>query len=280
MLKVGEYQVHCFIENRFYLDGGMMFGVVPKTMWEKMIPPNEKNLIPMDVNLFLLKYKNKNILLDAGFGDTLNDKERKLYTLYTPSTLDVELLNFGVRPEDIDMVIFSHMHADHGCGAIKKDENGRETLRFPRAKHFVQKREWEEATHPDERTKAAYLLDHIQILAQNSALEIVEGEAEILPGLRIKNTGGHTPGHQGVFLEGNGEKLIYYADIIPTTAHLRTAYVASIDLNPRETMKIKKEIIPFCLEKGCYVAFDHDLKVKIGKLKIVNEKVIAEPIVS
>lgn len=280
MLQLGGFQIFSLVEGRFHLDGGAMFGIVPKIMWEKLIPPNDKNLIALDCNLLLIKTKGKNVLVDSGLGDVLTDRERKIYAAYNPSNLEVGLLGLGVRPEEVDLVILSHLHADHACGTIKT-ENGQEVPRFKKAKVILQKSEWEDAINPDERTAAGYLMNHLSILNENKVLELVEGEAEILPGIKVVKTGGHTEGHQGVEISANGQKLIYYADLVPTSHHLKPHYVASLDLYPRQTMKVKKKIIPEAIEQGWYIAFDHDLKIKIAKLKKDSEGTIyAEPVVT
>jgi len=278
MLRIGDFQIFSFVEGRFHLDGGAMFGIVPKIMWEKYLSPNDKNLVPLDCNLLLIKTKGKNILVDSGMGDVFNDRERKIYAAYNPSNLEVGLLGYGVKPEEIDLVILSHLHADHSCGTIKK-ENEREIPRFKNAKLVVQKTEWEDAIHPDERTAAGYLTNHLSVLGEHKVLELVDGEAEILPGLRVVKTAGHTEGHQGIEISGNGLKLVYYGDIVPTSYHLRPHYVASLDLYPRQTMKVKKQLIPQVVENGWYIAFDHDLRIKIAKLKKDAEgRIVAEPV--
>jgi glyoxylase-like metal-dependent hydrolase (beta-lactamase superfamily II) len=280
MLQLGGFQIFSLVEGRFYLDGGAMFGIVPRIMWEKLIPPNDKNLIPLDCNLLLIKNKGKNVLIDSGLGDVLTDRERKIYAAYNPSNLEVGLLGLEVKPEEIDLVILSHLHADHACGTIKT-ENGQGVPRFKRAKVILQKSEWEDAINPDERTAAGYLMNHLLTLEKHKVLELVDGEVEVVPGIKVVKTGGHTEGHQGVEISANGEKLIYYADIVPTSHHLKPHYVAGLDLYPRQTMKIKKKIIPEAIEQGWYVAFDHDLKIKIARLKKNSEGTIyAEPVVT
>ncbi|MCI0530701.1 MAG: MBL fold metallo-hydrolase [candidate division Zixibacteria bacterium] len=280
MLKIGDYQVFSLVESRFYLDGGAMFGIVPKIMWEKYLPSNDRNLVPLDCNLLLVKGKGKNVLIDSGLGDVLTDKERIIYSAYNPSNLEVGLLGLGVKPEEIDFVIVTHLHGDHVCGAIKK-ENGKEILRFKNAKIVTQQAEWKEAQHPDERSRAGYLFDHLSVLGQNKVLELVEGDAEILPGIRVTKTSGHSEGHQAIEIGSNGQKLVFYGDVIPTSYHLKPHYVPSLDLYPRESMKVKKKIIPEIIEQGWYIAFDHDIKIKIAKLKRNSDGIIvAEPVVT
>ncbi len=280
MLRLGDFQIFPFVEGRFHLDGGAMFGIVPRIMWEKLIPPNDKNLVPLDCNLLLIKTKGKNVLIDSGLGDVLTDRERKIYAAYNPSNLEVGLLGLGVKPEEVDLIILSHLHADHACGTIKT-ENGQEALRFKKARVILQKSELEDAINPDERTAAGYLMNHLSALEKHKVLELVEGEVEVIPGIKVVKTGGHTEGHQGVEIFANGEKLIYYADIVPTSHHLKPHYVAGLDLYPRQTMQVKKRIIPEAIEQGWFVAFDHDLKIKIAKLRKNSEGTIyAEPVVT
>jgi glyoxylase-like metal-dependent hydrolase (beta-lactamase superfamily II) len=207
-----------------------------------------------------------NVLVDTGLGDSLSDKMKKIYGLRTPSNLESELARFDLKPEDVTHVIFTHLHADHSIGAIKVDSDGEKSMRFPNAKHYTQAREWEDATYPNERTAATYLSDGIKVLRESGLLEIVDRDVEITKGIRVWKTGGHTPGHQAVIVESGGESLIYPADIIPMSAHLKAPYVAGVDLDPLRSMERKKEIIEHCVGDGWYLAFDHDVEVKIARL--------------
>ena len=277
MVKVGRFEVYHFVENRFHLDGGTMFGVVPRMMWQKLIAPDEKNLIPMDNNLYVVRANGKNILLDTGLGDALTEQDRKVYNCWTPSNMLPGLKSIGFTPDDIDFVFFSHLHTDHLGGAVRL-ENGRKAPVFRKARHFIQKKEWEDAQKPDERTDAVYLPDDLAALEEAKLVELIEGEAQLLPGLTLRLTGGHTPGHQGCIISDGGSTLVYYADIFPSRFHIRTAYVAGVDLFPRETMKVKRELVPKVASEGTLIAFDHDLQVKVGRLEEKDGRLVAVPV--
>lgn len=277
MVKVGRFEVYHFVENRFFLDGGTMFGVVPKMMWQKLIPPDEKNLIPMDNNLYVIRAHGKNILLDTGLGDALTEQDRKIYSCWAPSNMLPGLRSIGFTPDDIDFVLFSHLHTDHLGGAVRL-ESGRKAPVFRKARHLIQKKEWEDAQKPDERTGAVYLPDGLSALEEAKLVELVEGEVSLMPGLTLRLTGGHTPGHQGGVITDGGSTLVYYADIFPTRYHVRTAYVAGVDLFPRETMKVKRELVPKFASEGTLIAFDHDLQVKIGRLEEKEGRLVAVPV--
>jgi len=277
VVKVGRFEVYHFIENRFHLDGGTMFGVVPKMMWQKLIAPDEKNLIPMDNNLYVVCAHGKNILLDTGLGDALTEQDRKVYNCWTPSNMLAGLKGIGFSPEGIDFVFFSHLHTDHLGGAVRF-ENGRKVPVFRKARHLIQKKEWQDAQKPDERTGAVYLPDDLATLEEAKLVEFFDGEAQVIPGMTLRLTGGHTPGHQGCVITDGGSTLVYYADIFPTRYHVRTAYVAGVDLYPRETMKVKRELVPQFASEGTLIAFDHDLEVKIGRLEEKDGRLVAVPV--
>jgi len=278
-MKLGDFEVYPLLENVFHLDGGTMFGVVPKILWSRLVPADENNLITMHLNLLLVRTGEANVLIDTGLGDSLNDKMRKIYGLRASSNLESELARYDLKPEDISHVVFSHLHADHSSGAIKIDSSGEKALRFPNARHYAQKQEWEDATHPNERTAATYLTDNLIVLQKSGALETIKGDLQITKGIRVWKTGGHTPGHQAVIVESKGEVLICPADIIPMSAHLKAPYIAGVDLNPLETMERKKEIIQRCVNDGWLLAFDHDVEVKICKLGKTEDKIEVKKIV-
>lgn len=266
-MKFGKFEIFTIVENSFKIDGGAMFGVVPKIIWEKLNPPDDKNLVKLDINLLLIKTGGENILIDAGIGDALSERQKKMFGIERASDLEKKLSEHHLTPEDIHLVLLTHLHADHAGGVIRLDKDGKKVPRFPDARHVVQKKEWEEAMYPDERTSATYFTSNLKILEEEKLLELVDGEDKVATGIRLVNTGGHTPGHQAVLIEGGENKILWAGDIIPSTHHLKIPYIASVDLFPRETMEQKRKFLKMCVDDGWLLAFDHDLKVKLGKLE-------------
>ena len=271
-VKFGKFEIFSIVENSFKIDGGAMFGVVPKIIWERLVPSDEFNRVKLDLNLLLVKTESENVLIDAGMGDALSEKHKKIYGIEKPSELEKKLSELNLTPEDIDLVILTHLHADHAGGVVKLDESGKKAPRFPNARHVVQIKEWNDAMSPDERTSATYLTENLKLLKDFDLLELIDGEDEVAKGIKVKSTGGHTPGHQVVFIEDGNNKILWPGDIIPTASHLKIPYVASVDLFPLETMELKRKFLDMCINDGWLLAFDHDVNIKLGRLeKLGNE---------
>jgi glyoxylase-like metal-dependent hydrolase (beta-lactamase superfamily II) len=266
-MRFGNFEIFSIVENSFKIDGGAMFGVVPKIIWERLVPSDEFNRVKLDLNLLLVKIEGENVLIDTGMGDALSEKQKKIYGIQKPSALEKKLSELDLTCEDIDLVILTHLHADHAGGVVKLDEFGKKTPRFPNARHIIQIKEWNDAMSPDERTSATYLTENLKLLKEHDLLELVDGEDEVAKGIKVKSTGGHTPGHQVVFIEDGNNKILCPGDIIPTASHLKIPYVASVDLFPLETMELKRKFLNMCINDGWLLAFDHDLNIKIGKLE-------------
>ena len=250
-----------------------MFGVVPKIIWEKLTPPDEKNRVKLDLNLLLIKSEGENILIDAGMGDVLSEKQKKIYGIEKPSELGKKLSELNLTPEDIDLVILTHLHADHAGGVVKMDESGKKACRFPNARHIVQIKEWNDAMSPDERTSATYFTENLKLLEESNLLELIEGEDEVAKGIKVTPTGGHTPGHQAVLIEDGEDKILCAGDIIPSASHLKIPYVASVDLFPQQTMAQKRKFLDMCTDDGWLLAFDHDTNIKLGKLEKTGNEI-------
>ena len=254
-----------------------MFGVVPKTIWQRSIPADENNLIPMVTNLFVLSAHGKNMIFDIGLGDTLTDREKKIYGTNGVSNLESGLANLGLTVNDIDYVILSHLHTDHAGGAVKIVD-GRYVPRFPKATYVISKVEWDTALNPDERTAAVYVPDRLRPLKEAGQVEFIEGDTELLPGIRMVFTGGHTGGHFALEIESGGTSVFYYADIYCTSAHVKVPYVPATDLYPMETMKIKRRTLPRVVDQDVVMAFDHDVKTPLARIKQSGKKLVTEPI--
>jgi len=266
-VKFGKFEIYSIVENSFKIDGGAMFGVVPKIIWEKLAPPDEENRVRLDLNLLFIKSESENILIDAGIGNALSEKEKKIYGIEKPSELEGKLSELNLTPEDIDLVILTHLHADHAGGVVKMDESGNKACRFPNARHIVQIKEWNDAMSPDERTAATYFTENLKLLEESDLLELVDGKNELADGIRVINTGGHTPGHQAILIEDGDNRILCPGDIIPSASHLRMPYVASVDLFPQQTMVQKRKFLDLCINDEWLLAFDHDINIKIGKLE-------------
>jgi len=264
-IRLGDVEVGGFVESHFALDGGSMFGVVPKIMWQRLITPDEQNRVPMLANLFLVTMGDYRILLDTGMGDALSEFDKKVYAPTGTTQIPVALKALGTTPEEITHVIFTHLHTDHSNGAFVGNPDDPD-LRFPNAVHVVQKDEWDDAMNPNERTGAVYLVNRLKKIAELGTLQLVDGDAEVLPGVKVRKTGGHTRGHQGVEIHSAGERFVYYADIVPTRFHLKGPYVAAVDLYPLDTMKFKRQFLKDCCDARTIVGFDHDVEVMFGRL--------------
>ncbi len=276
-ITLGTWEIYGFVETEFALDGGSMFGVIPKMMWQKLLPADDENRVPMETNLFVIKTGRENILLDTGLGDVMSEFDRKLYAPRGPSRLTQALAAIGTPAESINHVIFTHLHTDHSNGAMAGTPE-QPTLRFTNADYYVQADEWEDAMTPSERTDAVYLRPRLQLLKDSGRLHLLDGDTEIIPGIRTRKTGGHTRGHEGVEIETGGLWFAYYADIFPSRFHLKGPYVAAVDLFPLDTMKIKKVLLAELFERGTIIGFDHDVQVMFGKLVQVKKWMDVEPV--
>ncbi len=266
-MRLGDIELKTILENSFHLDGGSMFGVIPKIIWNKMAPSDENNLIRLDINPLLIISGKEKIIVDTGFGDVLNERQKKIYSVNSPTRWDEELAKNNIKPEDITAVILTHAHADHAMGALRIGKDGRPELRFPNAKIYIQKREWQDAMNPNERTAATYLVDNLRVIADSGKLELLDGDGDLFPGISVKVIGGHTPGMQAIMIDGGGQRVIYPADLMPSSAHIRVPYVAAVDLEPAVTMEKKRWLHERMLKDDWIIAFDHDINIKFAKFK-------------
>ena len=254
-----------------------MFGVIPRMMWEKLIPPDENNLIPMVTNIFVLKAHGKNIIFDAGLGDTLSEREKKIYNTDNISMMDAGLAESGLTTNDIDYVILTHLHTDHAAGAVKFEDD-KYVPRFPKAKIIVGKEEWEDAINPNERTSAVYIPERFYALQNANQVELIELDKEILPGIKAVRTGGHTGGHFALEIESDNQSLYYYADIFPSSAHIRVPFIPATDLYPLDTMAVKRQKLPEIIKNEVIMAFDHDINIPLGVVKQDGKKIFVESV--
>ncbi len=254
-----------------------MFGIIPRSMWGKLIPPDEHNLIDMKVNLFVLKAHGKNFIFDIGLGDTLSEREQRIYATQGESSLESGLSSVGLTPDDIDFVVLTHLHTDHGGGAVKLD-NGQFVPRFQNAQYIVSKEEYRDATNPNERTGAVYLPERYLALKDAGQLELIDANTELFPGVKTVHTGGHTEGHFALEMESDGEKVYYYADVFCTSNHMAVPFVPATDLYPLQTMEIKRAKLPEIIGDNVIMAFDHDINMPFGRVRQEGKRLIVEPV--
>ncbi len=276
-MKFGKFEIDTFVEQEFRLDGGSMFGVIPRSMWQKLIPPDENNLIPMRTNLFVLTAHGKKMIFDTGLGDSLSKRERRIYGTDGLSSMESGLASLGLSVASIDYVILTHLHTDHAGGAVRLDGD-QFVPRFPNATIIADKTEWEIATNPNERTAAVYIPERYQALKDSGRLELIDGNTELFTGIRAAHTGGHTEGHFGLEMESDRQKVFYYADIFCTAAHMRVPFVPATDLFPLETMEVKRKVLPEIMADNVVVAFDHDMTMPFARVSEVDGKMIVQPV--
>jgi glyoxylase-like metal-dependent hydrolase (beta-lactamase superfamily II) len=277
MIDFNPFKLSIVSGGTFWLDGGAMFGIVPKVLWNRLNPADEFNRIELSLNCLLIKTPTENILVDTGVGENLSDKFKELYRVERDFGLIKALEKIDVKPGDINFVINTHLHFDHcGGNTIKRAEKFLPT--FPRAKYIIQKQEWLDATNPNERTKASYLKENFIPIEEAGQLLLVDDEHEVTTGIRVMVTNGHTRGHQSVVIESDGKKAFYCGDLIPTTSHIKIPYIMGYDLFPLEIMERKKEIIKKALQEHWLLIFEHDPKIPFAHLIEKNGKQVLEPI--
>jgi glyoxylase-like metal-dependent hydrolase (beta-lactamase superfamily II) len=278
-VRLGEFELTALSDGTFRLDGGAMFGVVPKPLWERRAPADERNRILMGVRPLLIRANGLTILVDAGIGDKLAQKALDIYCADRRRHLGHSLAAEGLADEDIDVVIASHLHFDHAGGftAIAG-----ETLRprFPRARYFVRRGEWEDATHPHERNRASYLAENLLPLQEAGVLHFIEADGEVLPGISVWRTGGHTMHHHLIRIESQGRTAVFPADLLPTTAHLDAAWIMGYDLYPMDTFFYKKAFVREAIDREYVIFFEHDPQVAAGFIRERAGKPYAEPILN
>jgi len=263
---VGDARVTVLHDGTIALDGGAMFGVVPRVVWEKRDPPDERNRVTLGLNVALIESGGKRVLVDTGMGERWSEKEVRMYRIDRSTTLLGGLRARGLGPEDIDVVVNTHLHFDH-AGGNTRVEGGRVVPAFPRARYVVQRGEWDDATHPHERSRASYRADDFVPVAEAGQLDLIDGEAEVAPGVRAVRVGGHTTHHQMVVVESGGETLVVPTDLLPTASHLPLPFVMGYDLFPVATLEAKRKLLDAAVEGGWRILFYHDPRTPVGRVR-------------
>jgi glyoxylase-like metal-dependent hydrolase (beta-lactamase superfamily II) len=261
-LTLGDFELSIFSDGTYPLDGGAFFGVVPKIMWSRKVVADEKNYVQAGLNSLLIRTEHprtgkQNVLVETGMGNKLSDRMVKFYG--QPAQLLANLASAGVAPEDIDIVINTHLHFDH-CGWNTIRKNGKIVPTFPRAKYYAPEGEWQYARKPSERDAISYIPDNYDPLVQSGQMTLLKGGEEIVPGISVKTFPGHTANMQAVIVESGGRTVCYTSDLIPTTAHIDITWGMSFDLYPLQTIESKKEYYAKAIPEKWVTVFTHDAK--------------------
>jgi glyoxylase-like metal-dependent hydrolase (beta-lactamase superfamily II) len=276
-MQLGDFELTPLLDGYFRLDGGAMFGVVPKTLWQRRIPADERNRITMAMRPLLVRGERL-MIIDAGCGDKMDARSADIYAFDRRENLDVTMARAGVRAEDIEIVLASHLHFDHAGGFTARDATGLVRPRFPNARYLANAGEWEDATHPHERNRASYFAENYVPLREAGVLDLMEDDQVVAPGVRVRRTGGHTRFHQIIYLESGGKTAVFAADLLPTTAHVDVPWIMAYDLYPMETLEFKRAFVAEAIEREYIIFFEHDPVVAAGIIRETNGRKYVEAI--
>jgi glyoxylase-like metal-dependent hydrolase (beta-lactamase superfamily II) len=258
-MKLGAFELSIFSDGTYPLDGGAFFGVIPKIMWSRKAAADEKNYVQAGLNSLLIRTGKKNVLVETGMGNKLSERMVKFYG--QPAKLIANLAAGGVAPEDIDIVINTHLHFDHCGWNTVRDKDGKIVPTFPRAKYYAPEGEWQYARRPSERDAISYIPDNYDPLVQSGQMTLLKGGEEIVPGISVKTFPGHTASMQAVIVSSRGQTASYISDLIPTTAHIDLTWGMAFDLYPLQTIESKKQYYAKAMAEKWLTVFTHDATV-------------------
>lgn len=277
-LSLGHFEVHEIRDGSISLDGGAMFGVVPRALWERRFPPDGRNRVTFAIRPMLVVDGKRKILVDDGFGAQWDGKHRDMYGI-EKSNLDDELTRAGLSRADITDVVLTHLHFDH-AGGTTRDEHGTAALSFPAATYHLQRRHWNWAHRPSEKDTGSFRREDYALLEKSGRLHLLEGNTELYPGLHLFVSEGHTVGLQLVRLEGGSQTLVFCGDLVPTTAHLRSAWVAAYDLYPLTSIEEKKQLLAQAVEEDWLLYLEHDPNVAVCSVRDDGGQVVVNQVVA
>lgn len=257
-IKIGDFELTWLNGGTFELDGGAMFGVVPKVLWQKKYPPAEDNYIPLSAWPILVKTPQALVLIESGIGNKLTDKQKKIYRIRENWAILEELKQLGIARDDIDFVVLTHYDFDHAGGVVMQDDGGNLSLTFPKAEHIIQNKEWQDVLKPNIRSVNTYWPVNIEMLESSSRLHLVNGTTEVVSGISVVHTGGHNGGHQIVTIASKGEKALHLGDLLPTHAHANPLWVMAYDNYPMDSIALKEKWMKQGVDEGAWFTFYHD----------------------
>ena len=267
MIQLGDFRVHLINDTTNQMDAGGVFGLVPRVLWRDMLPPDPDNLVPMAYHALLVQTGTKNIVIDTGYGEKLSDKQQAMWKMdRSTGGLIGALARVGVQPEQVDLVIDTHLHGDHCGGNTRFDEEGQLVSSFPNAEYVVQRREYQDASHPNERTRATYSTDNFQTLVESGQMRLLDGDTDFMTGIRGVLTPGHTPGHMSVIVESGGQSLMFVCDMASFAVHFeRLGWMTAYDVEPLITLETKRVWQRWAAETNALLVFPHDTRRPIGR---------------
>ena len=264
-MQLGDWNVRSCLAGRLGLDGGAMFGVVPRTMWARALPPDDFNRVPMVMRLLLVQGMGRTVIVDVGAGGGHSDKNREIYALEDTDHLTDVVRASGIDPASVTDVLLTHLHFDHGAGIVDPDGDGWRLV-FPGARHHVQRSQWEHALAPNPRDRASYYEDRLRVLEREGVLNLHDGPWELARGFELLVFDGHTPGQQLPLIRGGGDALFFCGDLIPTHHHIPTPYIMSYDLQPVTAMKEKSGVLERAAGEGWILFFEHDAHLEACRI--------------
>lgn len=267
MFQIGDFEVHIVSGGHLYVDAGGPFGLVPRVLWSRFQTPTEDHMLPMCLNCLLIKAHGKNILVDVGMSNKVTEKYRRQSRLSHPhGTLFDGLARLDIAAEDIDLVINTHLHADHCENNTRFDERGIVPT-FPNAEYVVQKREYEDAMQPNERTRATYIPPNYEPIMDAGQYRLLDGDTELLPGINGIVTPGHTPGHMSVLVSADDNHLFFACDLITYAVQIeKLAWMTAYDVEPLVTLETKRKWQSWFIEHQAIIVFPHDTTMMAGRL--------------
>lgn len=266
-MQIGKYKLSTIESGNLLLDGGAMYGVIPKPLWEKSSPADEKNRIQLKTRHLILESDTKKILIDTGSGKNWNEKFEKIYGIdYSVNDMFPALEKMGIKPEEITDVILTHLHFDHVGGAVIF-ENGKAIPTFPNATYHVQQKQYDWALNPSGRDKASYFNERYVTLAKQGVLKFYNGDSQFDDNINLITVQGHTPSQQLIKVSDNSNTLLYCADLIPLASHISLPFIMGYDLNPLQTLREKENLLPQAVEENWHLFFEHDPIIAAGTIK-------------
>ena len=279
-MQFGDYRVEVIPDTEFRLDGGAMFGVIPRTLWSSVCPPDDQNRIRMNMNCVFIEGNGERILIETGIGEKWPARHREMYGITRRRSLAESLREIaGIGPEQITIVVNTHLHFDHAGGNTSFDADGSVVPSFPNARYFVSRAELEHAESPSERDRASYLANNWLPLIEAGQLEVKAAEYEVVPGLRLETHPGHNRSMQCWRLEAHGQTVFGFADLVPMRAHVPFAWIMGYDLYPVETLEAKKRLLPQAAREGWNCLFYHDPEAPLCKLIERDGRLAAEQVI-